>query len=163
MLMLPETGASSRPRELGSELPKSERADVAPSCCLRGKRVVIAEDQGVTQLHLRRILESKGMDVVGTAANGRDAIEVVLRTRPSLVLMDVQMPVMDGLEASRYILDLFRVCIVMLTAYTEIKHQEEALLIGAVGYVIKPVTAATLVPQLDAALRKFLSNNDQAS
>ena len=123
--------------------------------CLSGKRVVIAEDQGVTQLQLSRILRSEGVDVVGLAGNGRDAVELVLRTRPDFVVMDVQMPVMDGLEASRQILDQFHVCIVMLTAYTEAEHQLEARAIGACGYVLKPITAISLVPHLVTALREF--------
>jgi response regulator NasT len=134
---------------------KAATLEQAAQSFLSGKRVVIAEDQGVTQLQLRRILRAEGFDVVGMAANGREAIDIVLRTMPDLVLMDVQMPVMSGLDASRHILDQFQVCIVMLTAYTEAEHLQEAREIGTYGYVIKPVTAASLIPQLTAALASY--------
>jgi AmiR/NasT family two-component response regulator len=125
------------------------------SAVLSGKRVVIAEDQGVTQLQLRRILQSAGLEVVGVAANGREAVDLVIQTKPDLVLMDVQMPVMDGLEAARLILEQFNVCIVMLTAYSETERQLQARRIGMFGYIVKPVTASTLVPQLAIAMQKF--------
>src|SRR5579862_7659350 len=68
---------------------------------LEGKCIVVVEDEGMTQLQLRRILQAEGMLVVGRASNGREAIEVVLANKPDVVLMDIRMPVMDGLEASR--------------------------------------------------------------
>jgi response regulator NasT len=158
MLIYPVFVAPNMSGILLTAVTEPSNVDKARWSFLTGKRVVIAEDQGVTQLQLRRILKSEGVDVVGMAANGRDAIELVLRTKPDLVLMDVQMPVMDGLEASRHILEQFSVCIVMLTAYTEAKHQQEANAIGTCGYVIKPVTAASLLPQLATALKNFEDN-----
>lgn len=122
---------------------------------LSGKRAVIVEDQGVTQLQLQRILRSEGVEIVGVASNGLDAVEVVLGTRPDLVLMDTQMPEMDGIEASRRILSEYSVCIIMLTAYLEEEYQEAAKEAGACGYAVKPVTAATLLPQIVAALNIF--------
>ncbi len=122
---------------------------------LKGKRAVVVEDQGVTQLQLRKILRSEGLDVVGVASNGREAVDLVLASKPDVVLMDIRMPVMDGLEATRLILQKLRVCVVMLTAYSEKEHQEQAQQAGACGYVLKPVTTETLVPQIRAALDVF--------
>jgi YesN/AraC family two-component response regulator len=122
---------------------------------LLGKRAVIVEDEGMTQLQLRRILRSEGMEVVGLAANGREALEIVLKKKPDVVLMDIRMPVMDGPEASRPILEQYRVCIVMLTALPEEEYQHEAQEIGVSAYVLKPVTAEILLTQLAAALQKF--------
>jgi response regulator NasT len=122
---------------------------------LKGKRAVVVEDEGVTQLQLRKILQSQGVEVVGVASNGSDAVKLVLRIKPEIVLMDIQMPVMDGLEASRRILESYRVCIVLLTAFSEEQYQQEARTIGISGYVLKPVTSDTLIPQLAAALQRF--------
>src|SRR5579871_953446 len=122
---------------------------------LKGKRVVVVEDEGMTQLQLRRILRAEGLEVVGTASNGKEAAEVVLKQRPDLVLMDIRMPIMDGLEAARQILKDYRVCIVMLTAFSEEEYWQAAQEIGACGYILKPVTSELLIPQLAAALQKY--------
>jgi response regulator NasT len=122
---------------------------------LSGKRVAVVEDEGITQLQLSRILRSQGLEVVGTAADGQEAVEVVLATRPDLVRMDIRMPIMDGLEASERILAEYPVCIVMLTAFSDEEYVARAREIGTCGYVLKPITAETLMPQLQAALHRF--------
>lgn len=121
---------------------------------LTGKRVVVVEDEGITQLQIRKMLRRQGLDVVGDAADGKEAIRVVLETRPDIVLMDIRMPIMDGLEASRQILEEYQVCIVMLTAFSEAEYQRKAEKIGACGYVVKPITSETLMPQIQAAYSK---------
>ncbi|HZT42607.1 MAG TPA: response regulator [Chthonomonadaceae bacterium] len=159
---MPEA-ALKRPRLITPEIPWRFRSFSDESALpeegigvdLKGKRAVVVEDEGVTQLQLRRMLRSRGVAVVGVAANGQEAIEVVLRHKPDFVLMDIQMPVMNGLEASRRILEQYPVCIVMLTAFSEEEYLQEAQEIGVSGYVLKPVTTETLLPPLTAALQKF--------
>lgn len=125
------------------------------SCAFTGKRAVIVEDEGITQLQLTRILRSQGIEVVATAANGQEAVEIVLKEHPDFVLMDIRMPVMDGLEASERILAQLSVCIVMLTAFSDEEYQQRAETLGTCGYVLKPVTVETLIPELEAAYQKF--------
>lgn len=85
-----------------------------PSSPLAGKRVVIVEDEGITQMLLRRMLKEAGLTVLTSAVNGEEGVRTVLRERPDLVLMDIRMPgSFDGLEAARRILAEYRVCIVM--------------------------------------------------
>lgn len=122
---------------------------------LAGKRAVIVEDEGITQLQLKKIPRSQGVEVVGTAADGKDAVDVVLKEIPDFVLVDIRMPIMDGLEASERILAQTRVCIVMLTAFSGEEYQQRAQAIGTCGYVLKPVTVETLVPEIEAAFLKF--------
>ncbi len=122
---------------------------------LRGKQVVIVEDEGVTQMQLRTILTRAGMVVAGSARTGEEGLDLVLRERPDIVLMDIKMPgPYDGLEAARRILAQFRTCVVMLTAYEE--HREEAQALGSCGYVVKPMNSASLLPELERAYLNFL-------
>jgi response regulator NasT len=116
---------------------------------------VIVEDEGITLLQLRRTLTRAGLKVVGTAGNGQEAVTVVLRELPDLVVMDIKMPVMNGIDAARRILETYRVCIVMLTAFSTEDYQQQAQDAGTCGYILKPITSSTLVPQLEAAYQKF--------
>lgn len=122
---------------------------------LRGKRAVIVEDEGITQLQLKKILQSEGIEVVGAAGNGKEGVEFVLRERPDFVLMDIRMPDMDGLEATERILAEYHVCIVMLTAFSDEGYRQRATELGVCGYVLKPVTVETLMPQLKALYHRF--------
>ncbi len=134
-------------------------SQVSEASGLIGKRVVIVEDEGVTQLQLRTIIEGAGMHVVGTAVNGMLGVEVTLRERPDLVLMDIRIPVLDGIQAAQQILDVYEVCIVMVTAFSDEAYRREADKIGACGYVVKPVAGNTLLPEIQALLAQFRSAN----
>ena len=122
---------------------------------LAGKRIVIVEDEGVTQMQLRRTLAHSGLIIAATAINGRDGVEAVLRERPDIVLMDIRMPVMDGVEATRQILAEYAVCIVMLTAFSDEEYREQTYSIGASGYIIKPITSDLLLPMMLKAYQRF--------
>ena len=106
-------------------------------------RVVIADDQGIVRGGLRMILEAAGMEVVGEAADGRAAIDLVTRTRPDVVLMDIRMPGVDGISATRQITrDHPTVKILILTNLAQNKASQEALKAQADGYIVK----ADIVP-----------------
>jgi two-component system, response regulator PdtaR len=128
---------------------------------LAGKSAVIVEDEGLTQLLLRKCLTGAGMKVVGCAANGQAGVDLVLDVRPDLVLMDINMPgEIDGLEAAQTILSLYRVCIVMVTAYSEAENRRRAAEVSTCGYLVKPVTDATLIPALERAYVGWAAAND---
>ena len=122
---------------------------------LEGKRVVICEDEAVTQMQLRRALSRAGLDIVGIATNGKEAVDTTLRERPDIVLMDIRMPVMDGIAAARRIMEAYPVCMVMLTAFANDGYQEQARQLGAAGYIVKPITSDVLLPLLQEALENF--------
>src|SRR5689334_13608171 len=106
---------------------------------LRGKTAVVVEDEGITQLQIRKSLTQAGMKVLGSAASGLEGVEVVLKNRPELVVMDIKMPgEIDGLEAVRRILGEYRTCVILLTAYDTFREQAREL--GVTGYIVKPVT-----------------------
>lgn len=103
-------------------------------------------------MQLRKILTRAGLAVAGAAMSGPEGVEIVLREKPDLVLMDIQMPgEYDGLEAARRILAQKSVCVVMLTAFSEDLYREQAKQMGACGFVVKPIDQDTLFPQLETA------------
>jgi len=109
-------------------------------------RVVIADDQALLRSGFRLILETAGIDVVGEAADGRAAVAAVHEHRPDIVLMDIRMPVMDGLEATRQILSAGSgVRVVMLTTFDLDQYVYEALTAGASGFLLKDVSPEHLV------------------
>ncbi len=144
-----------------SETPQNVSSTDEKTISLVGKRIVVVEDEGITQMQLGRLLRQEGLIVAGVAANGQEGVAAVLREQPDLVLMDIRMPVMDGLEATRQILSVRPVCIVMLTAFAEESFQEKARQIGASGYLIKPITGLTLLPQLQKAYAAYLASQPQ--
>ena len=110
-------------------------------------RVVVADDQGLVRTGFRMILTAGGIDVVAEAGTGQQAVDAVRRTRPDVVLMDVRMPELDGLEATRRILagaaDAPRV--IILTTFDLDHYVYAALAAGASGFLLKDVTPEQLV------------------
>jgi DNA-binding NarL/FixJ family response regulator len=116
-----------------------------------GLRVVVADDQQLVRTGFRMILAADGIDVVGEAGDGLAAIEAVQRTRPDVVLMDIRMPVLDGLEATRRILgepqdaDSPSPRVIILTTFDLDQYVYDALAAGASGFLLKDVTPEHLV------------------
>jgi len=146
-----------QPRTLQQNRSDSEPQGSSLASPLAGKRVVVVEDEGITQLQLRKMLTQAGMVVAAAASRGDKGVEEVLATKPDLVIMDIKMPGMDGLSAAETILRQYRVCIVMLTAFGDEEHLNRAWSIGACGYAIKPVSASSLLPLLAEAYARFHS------
>jgi DNA-binding NarL/FixJ family response regulator len=109
-------------------------------------RVVIADDQALVRTGFRMILTSGGIDVVGEAADGAEAVAAVGKLRPDVVLMDIRMPNMDGLEATSHILAQSPGCrVLMLTTFDLDRYVYDALAAGASGFLLKDVTPEHLV------------------
>ncbi len=118
-------------------------------------KVVIAEDEPIIKMDIREILESRGYDVVGEASDGYDVVEICRSKKPDLVIMDIKMPLFDGLKAAEVIKNekLAR-CVMLLTAYSDKAMLEQAKKANVMGYLIKPVAEASLVPAIEIALAK---------
>ena len=116
---------------------------------------MICEDEGITQMQLRRALVRAGMVVAGIASDGTEAVDVVLRETPDVVLMDIKMPGIDGIEAASRIMASYPVCIIMVTAYADPTHQQRARQAGSSGYIVKPITNQLLIAAITAALDDF--------
>jgi DNA-binding NarL/FixJ family response regulator len=110
-------------------------------------RVVVADDQALVRAGFRMILSSDGMDVVAEATNGAEAVAAVQRTEPDVVLMDIRMPEMDGIEATRRILTGtdHDPRVIMLTTFDLDHYVYAALGLGASGFLLKDVTPEYLV------------------
>ncbi len=118
-------------------------------------RVVIAEDEAIIRMDLREMLEEEGHDVVGEARDGAEALALVRDLRPEIVFMDIEMPVMTGLEAARVIADDALAPVVMVTAFSQSAYVDEASRSGAMAYLIKPFTKADILPAMALAVARF--------
>ncbi len=120
-----------------------------------GKTVVIADDEPITMMDLSEMLREKGYDVVGEASDGFDAVEICRKYKPDLVLMDVKMPLLDGLKASKIINNEgLANSVVLLTAYSGNEFVEQAKDAGVMGYLIKPIEEKCLLPAIEIAITK---------
>ena len=118
-------------------------------------RVVIADDEPITRMDLKELLSAQGYQVVGEAADGFDAIEMCRQTQPDLVLLDVKMPLLDGLSAARIIYEEdIAETIIMLTAYSEWEFVKTARDQGVAGYLVKPLGESSLVPSIELAVAR---------
>jgi len=117
--------------------------------------VVVAEDEALIRLDLVEMLEEEGYLVVGEAADGETAVALVQRLRPDLAVLDVRMPVLDGISAAQRIAQARWAAVVMVTAYSQRDQVERAREAGAMAYVVKPFTAADLVPAVEMARSRF--------
>lgn len=116
-------------------------------------RIVIVDDEPITRIDIRDILERENYEVVGEAFNGIEAIELCKMYKPDLVIMDIRMPLLDGIKASKLILaEKLGKAIVLLSAYSDRDHIEKAKQSGVHGYLVKPVTEKTLLPMVEIAI-----------
>lgn len=117
-------------------------------------RLLLVDDLGFMRSALREILEAEGLEIAGEARNGAEAVEMYRKLNPSLVVMDITMPVMDGLEALRRIRNIDRdALVVMCSAMGQEKNILKAIQYGARDFVIKPFTRKRIVSAVEKALR----------
>ena len=118
-------------------------------------RIVIVDDEPITRLDIRDIVIEAGYEVVGEAADGFEAIEVCKKTQPDLVLMDIQMPILDGLKAGKKIVqDQLASSIVFLSAYSDVQNTDKAKKLGALGYLVKPLDEKSLIPTIEMSIER---------
>ena len=121
----------------------------------RGLRIVIADDEAVIRLGLRAMLEDQGYRVVGEAADGKRALDLVQKLEPDLVFLDIKMPGVDGLQAARRLLAERAVPVIILTAYADRAFVDQAKEAGALAYLVKPVRESDLAPAVEMAMGRF--------
>lgn len=128
--------------------------DQEPATAPPARRVVVAEDEALIRLDVVEMLRDAGFDVVGEAGDGEEAIRLAEEHRPDLVVMDIKMPVLDGISAAERIAGARIAPVVLLTAFSQRELVERARDAGAMAYVVKPFSAADLLPALEIALSR---------
>ena len=119
------------------------------------RRVLIAEDEALIRLDLKEMLEEEGYDVVGEAGDGETAVSLAEQLRPELVILDVKMPVMDGIAAAERIAGARIAPVVILTAFSQRDLVERARAAGAMAYLVKPFQKKDLLPTIEMATSRF--------
>lgn len=117
-------------------------------------RILLVDDESIIRLDLKEMLEEQGHQVVGEASDGEAAIDLAAQLNPDLIIMDIKMPNMDGLEAIRHINQNKRIPTIMLTAYSQPELVEQAVDLGVFAFLVKPIKEADIVPTLEVALAR---------
>ena len=118
-------------------------------------RIAIAEDEAIIRLDLKESLEDEGYLVVGETARGDEAVELVRTLEPDVVILDIKMPGMDGIEAAREINADRLAAVLLLTAFSQRDLIQQASAAGALAYLVKPFQRSELVPAIELALGRF--------
>ena len=125
------------------------------SAGIGGLRIVVAEDEALIRLDLAEMLAELGYDVGGQASDGEQAVALVHEHRPDVVIMDVKMPVLDGISAAEQIGKERIAPVIMLTAFSQKELVERARDAGVMAYIVKPFTQADLAPAVDIATSRW--------
>ncbi len=118
-------------------------------------RVIIAEDEALIRLDLKEMLEEEGYSVVAEVGDGQQAVDRANELKPDLVILDIQMPVLDGLSAAEQIASARVAPVIVLTAFSQRELVERARDAGAMAYLVKPFSKNDLVPAIEVARGRF--------
>jgi response regulator NasT len=120
-----------------------------------GTRILLAEDETISRMDLREMLENLGYAVVGEAGDGRAAVNLARALKPDLVLMDIKMPGVDGIAAAETLAQEHVTPVLLLTAYSDKEFVDRAVDAGVMGYLVKPFQEAQLKPAIEVALERW--------
>lgn len=132
-----------------------EPEDTTGEETVAARRVLVAEDEALIRLDLVEMLREEGYEVVGQASDGADATRLAEDLRPDLVILDIKMPKVDGIDAASTIAGNRTAPVVILTAFSQRDLVERARDAGAMAYLVKPFTKTDLVPAVELAMSRF--------
>jgi AmiR/NasT family two-component response regulator len=118
-------------------------------------RIIVAEDEAIIRMDLIEMLREAGYNVIGEAANGREAISLARHLKPDLAILDVKMPEIDGISAAELIVNEKLAAVLMLTAFSQRELVERARDAGAMAYLVKPFSIGDLTPAIEMALGRY--------
>ena len=119
-------------------------------------KILLADDEAILRLDLREMLTDAGHEVIGEAANGEEAVKLARELKPEFVIMDVKMPIMDGLTAAKLIAADNIAPVLLLTAYSQQDIVEKASEAGVIAYLVKPIREEQLFPAMEIAQKRFM-------
>jgi AmiR/NasT family two-component response regulator len=122
---------------------------------LERTRVIIADDESIIRMDVREMLTNLGYLVVGEVGDGRSAVNLARELKPDILVMDVKMPDMDGIEAAKVLTEERIAPVLLLTAYSQRDLVERAKDAGVAGYIVKPFQESDLAPAIEVALARF--------
>ena len=118
-------------------------------------RILLADDEAILRLDLREMLADAGHKIVGETANGQEAVKLAKELKPDFIIMDVKMPIMDGITAAKIIAADNIAPVLLLTAYSQQDIVEKASDAGVIAYLVKPVREEQLFPAMEIAAKRF--------
>ena len=118
-------------------------------------RILLAEDEVISRMDLREMLENLGYSVIGEVGDGVAAVNLSRTLKPDLVLMDIKMPELDGISAAQTLSQERVTPVLLLTAYADREFVDRAVDAGVMGYLVKPFAEAQLKPAIDVALERW--------
>jgi len=118
-------------------------------------RVLIAEDEPIVRMDIKEILEGQDYEVVGEASDGQVAVELARKLKPDVIIMDIRMPNLDGIEAAKILTQEEIAPIIFLTAYSDKELVEKAKEVGVISYIVKPFKESDLFPAIEMAIARF--------
>jgi two-component system, response regulator PdtaR len=118
-------------------------------------RLVIADDESIIRMNLKETLNGLGYLVVGEAGDGGSVVHLARELRPDLVLMDIKMPKLDGIQAAKILTEEKIAPVLLLTAYSDRELVDRAKEAGVVNYVVKPFREAELLPAIEIAMARY--------
>jgi AmiR/NasT family two-component response regulator len=121
-------------------------------------KILIADDEPIIRLDLRQVLETLGYEVIGEAGDGKQAVELARELKPDICILDVKMPIMDGIEAVDIITDENIAPTILLTAYSDKELIDRAKAAGVFAYLVKPFKPSDLAPTIEVARARFEQN-----
>ena len=120
-----------------------------------GKKILLVDDEPLLRMDTKDILESHGYEIIGEASDGFEAVEMCKKHKPDLVIMDIEMPILDGIKAGKIICkENLAGGVLLLTSFEDKEYVEKAKSIGAYGYLVKTASEKSLIPTIEMCLNK---------
>jgi response regulator NasT len=127
------------------------------------QKILVADDELLVAQGIIGLLKTLDFEIIGPCKNGEEAIALVRKDRPDMALLDIQMPIMDGMQAAQIIFHEYDVPVVMLTAYSDDTFLRNSIAAGVFGYLLKPASKEQLSAGLSVAWKRYLDHVDQRS